>query len=204
MLLYRLTTIQDSRFILAHVLRGVKGNVITELGSCQSLSWVTLQNLRDVPANTKLSAEHIPYINLKFYIINEMLMLNLYCLPQVSFRFQLLLLLLFCRPKLWCFYFILLYSNSLSALLANKFLFFFQPQFCSLQLVFPFKFDLIFKGTYPFMKSSILDLCEPISCEVLQGPYFIFVPAHILRGVAGTISYICASPYLARCYRDHI
>ena len=49
-----------------------------------------------------------------------------------------------------------------------------------------------------------LALYESISCEVLQGPYLRFVWVHTLRGVTGTISQICMSPYLARCYRDHI
>jgi hypothetical protein len=36
------------------------------------------------------------------------------------------------------------------------------------------------------MKSNILDLYEPIALQVLKGPCFSFVRAHIFTGVKGT------------------
>jgi len=53
-------------------------------------------------------------------------------------------------------------------------------------------------------RDHILFLYESIHCEVLQGPYHIFVRVHTLRGVTGTISYFCTSSYIASCDRDHI
>jgi hypothetical protein len=58
-------------------------DIITELHCC------SLQNFRDVPANTKCSLVHITCIYLKFYIVSEMLTVNLYPLPYISFSFRL-------------------------------------------------------------------------------------------------------------------
>ena len=45
--------------------------------------YLVILQYRDVPANTKLSAVHIPSINPQFYIVNEMLTLNIICHTSV-------------------------------------------------------------------------------------------------------------------------
>jgi hypothetical protein len=39
--------------------------------------YLVISQYRDVPASTKLSAVHIPYIIPQFYSVNEMLILNI-------------------------------------------------------------------------------------------------------------------------------
>ena len=46
--------------------------------------YLVISEYRDVPANIKLSALHIPYINPQFYIVNEMLILNIICHAFIS------------------------------------------------------------------------------------------------------------------------
>jgi hypothetical protein len=46
--------------------------------------YLVILQYRDVPANTNFSAVHIPYINPQFYIVNEMLILNIICHTFIS------------------------------------------------------------------------------------------------------------------------
>jgi hypothetical protein len=116
------------------------------------LVWVTLR-ISNIPVNTKFSAIHIFYINLKFYVPNInhnfCIVTEMSILHYAVFNFQLSPWIFISRSKLWSLSLSLLF-NSMSILHTNWFFFFsFQPQFCCHQLTYPLISDLICQSQWP-------------------------------------------------------
>jgi len=111
----------------------------------------------DVSTNTKISATLCPCMYLMCQYIIEIVILN--SLPYAKHLFYFCALILSLSPSLSR---TPTFSN-IPFLHTNQLFFSLQPQFCFSQLVSPFAFDLISKGTQIFSCVVLLAVCNFLS-----------------------------------------